>query len=207
MPSERPPIRESSAITRTKTALVFDLADGRSVELTAHVATARDDGLRAMEPVDREGQKSTTQRGFDAGPARLILHDLDDEAADPIGVLPIDFEAPIEPPAEWSQLDVGDVRKRIGDPAIRGPVFEHDSVEAWLLITRKFVDGTVRWRVYIEAGTPALGINPVAEQTETGYPVHCSPSVSPPGDQVRVAAIAEDLMEAYEHGGGDGGGE
>jgi hypothetical protein len=182
-------IHDSDSITRTKTALVLDLADGRTVELTAHVATPRDDGLRGMEPRDR---KSETQAGFQAGPATLILRDLDGEDADPIGLLPVDLQADIDAPDDWRRLDDDEVGKRIcPDPSILGPVFEHDSGEAWLQIERKFQDGRPRFRVYIEAGDPSSGIWPV-EERDRGQ------------NHDQVAADARSLMQNYDHdAGGD----
>jgi len=181
-------IHDSDAITRTKTALVLDLADGRTVELTAHVATARDDGLRGMEPRDFG---SETQAGYQAGPATLILRDLDAEGDDPIGLLPVDHDFDIDVPDDWRRVDPDEVERRIiSDPSILGPVFEHDSNEAWLKIERKFQNGQPRFRVYIEAGTPSSGIWTVKER-DSGQ------------DPGLVAAAAQELMGRYTHDVGD----
>jgi len=173
-------LTDSDAITPTATALVLELADGRAVELTAHVATARDDGLRAIEEREvpdelqqQDDRLGTSQRVFEAGPATLVLRDFAAEDDDPIGLLPLDHldELDVDVPDDWARLGRKTVEQKIGDPTYRNPVFEHDSREAWLIVERKFVDGDRQYRVYIEAGTPSLGIHPVEEQTVTSWDV------------------------------------
>lgn len=194
---------ESDAVTRTKTALVFDLADGRTVELTAHVRTSRDSGLRAIEERDPENEEGTeSQRCFEAATADLVLRDVVAEDDDPIGLLPVfDLDVDVDVPDDWERLDPETVAGKVGDPYVMNPVFEHDSGEAWLVVTKKLetyaetsVDGQKSggtypvFDVYIEAGTPSLGIHSVRD-------IQFSEDVD------ELENVVEAFLDEYDHGG------
>lgn len=179
-------IHDSDAITRTKTALVFDLADGRTVELTAHVQTPRDNGLRGMELRD---SGSETQAVYQAGSASLILRDVDAEDDTPIGILPVDLDGlDIDIPDDWRLMDRDEVRRRIySDVDMIGPVFEHESGEAWLRIERQYHLDSTYYHVYIEAGTLSLGIHPANDcWVNDDY-------------QAELEATVQDILDDYDH--------
>lgn len=185
---------ESEAVTPTKTALVLDLADGRTVELTAHVRTPRDSGLRAIEERDPENDEGTdSQRCFDAASTTLILRDLDAEDDDPIGLLPTDdLDVDGErAPDGWELLGRETVAGKIGDPFFHNPVWEHESGEAWVIVTRRFEDREDVFHIELEAGDPSSGIWPIEE---TDVPVDGTGATG-------VQEIARKFMAGYDHGG------
>lgn len=206
MPSNDLPIVDSDAITPTKTALVLDLADGRRVELTAHVRTARDDGLRAIEEEDlSERGQPDTQRVFQAATTRFILRDVDAEDDDPIGLLPVsDLDhhqaAGPDPPDGWSKMEWDAVRQKLGyEKEFAGPCYEHESMEAWCKTEKLFHNGMPYFHIVIEGGDPAGGI---WTQAETYVPDYTSlPSAS------STHRAARSLMAEYEHRGGGGDAE
>jgi len=184
------PLTESDAVTRTKTALVLDLADGRTVELTAHVRTPRDSGLRAWEERDRENEESTSQRAFDVASTTIIARDVGMEDDDPIGLLPTwDLDVDVDVPTGWTELGREKIAQKIGDSEFHYPVFEHESGEAWLIGTRRFEDGVDVVQLEIEAGTPDSGIW-TREQGTLRY--------DDPALEQSIADLARELMLGFD---------